>query len=139
MIALENARIARGLYHRFNLRDFESGILLISPTSEWRCVPRNQCYIGLQGYRKRADAWITAMPDLDLGVENVIATTDWVAAEYTGVGTHEGWWRESGFEMPPSGNRIRLSFCEIIRADGRRIHASRVYFDLTDLVRQMQA
>ena len=103
MNARKNERIARALYHRFNLRDFESGVLLISPNAEWECVARRRNYRGLKGYREMAETWITAIPDLDFDIVNLIATERWGAAEYTGTGTHEGWWRAPRWKIPPSG------------------------------------
>ena len=137
MNARENARIARALYHRFNLRDFESVILLISPTAEWECVARKRNYLGLKGYREMAESWITAFSDIDFDIVNLIATDQWVAAEYWGSGTHDGWWREQGRMIPPSGNRIRIAFCEVIRINGRKILSSRKYYDKAELLGQM--
>lgn len=137
MSAHENARIARALYHRFNLRDFESGILLISPTAEWECVARGRVFRGPQGYRERLDAWMAAVPDLDFDVVDLVATEDRVAAEVVGMGTHSGWWEESGRALPPTGNAVRIAFCEFMRVDGRKVLASRVYFDRGEWVSQL--
>ncbi len=137
MRARENARIARALYDRFNLRDFESGVLLVSPSAQWICMPGHRQFQGFGGYRKMVGTWIDACPDLCLDIVNLIATNEWVATEYVGTGTHAGCWRGPVRSVPPTGRVIRIAFCEVLRLDGRRILASRLYFDQEELYDQM--
>ena len=134
MTARENARITRALYDRFNLRDFESGVLLVEPSATWTCMQLR--YRGFSGYREMARRWIDAFPDWGLDIVNLIATNEWVAAEYVGAGRHEGDWRGPGLAIPASGNDVRIRFCEVLRV-GRRIEEARLYFDRDQLYEQM--
>ncbi|WP_354461990.1 ester cyclase [Mesorhizobium shangrilense] len=61
-------------------------------------------------------ARLTAMPDLKVAIEAVVADKDHVAASFVYSGTHKGVY----FGVAPTGRALRFTSCDIFRvADGR--------------------
>lgn len=60
--------------------------------------------VGPEGVKQFVQIFITAFPDLQFLVEDVIAEDDKVAVRWTFQGTHNGYLRD----IPPTGNSINI-------------------------------
>ncbi len=68
------------------------------------------------GHRAYSEVMMTAFPDIERTVEDLVAEGDKVVARWTAVGTHTGPFQG----MPPSGSRATSSGITVFRiADGR--------------------
>ena len=77
----------------------------------------------------------SAMPDLRVVVEDMIAEGDKVAVRYTLEGTHEG----ELFGVPPTGQRLSIKSISVERvSDGKIIEHWRVT-DSLDMMQQLGA
>ena len=77
----------------------------------------------------------SAIPDLRVVVEDIIAEGDKVAVRYTLEGTHEG----ELFGVPPTGKRVSIKSISVERvSDGKIIEHWRVT-DSLDMMQQLGA
>ena len=89
---------------------------------------------GVQRVKDAITRFRAAFPDLEIGVEDVIAEDDRVATRWTLRGTHLA---EFG-DFRPTGNRIEVSGITIHRAAGGRIVEAWVSWDTLGLRRQLR-
>ena len=57
--------------------------------------------VGIEAFRQFHSAFVEAFPDIEINLEEVIATDDKVAARFTATGTHQG----PLMGMPPTGKK----------------------------------
>src|SRR5437764_164045 len=62
---------------------------LVTPDVVYHSMPPGMPQ-GVEGYRALMSAFITAFPDLQLTIDDLIAEGDRVVARFTGRGTHQG-------------------------------------------------
>lgn len=137
MAAQENARIARLHPEAFNNRDFEPAVASLAPDGEWVNVATGQTFRGRDAYRQFLQAWATAFPDGRTEVTRVCAGENTVVLEFAGRGTHQGPFATPAGEIPPTGRRIDVPFCEVFDFRDGQLVAGRIYFDATTLLRQL--
>jgi steroid delta-isomerase-like uncharacterized protein len=139
MAAQENARIARAHFEAFNNRDFDREVDTLAPDTEWTNVATGETRRGIEGYRQFMQGWATAFPDGRTEVTRVCAGENTVVLEFAGRGTHNGPLATPAGEIPPSGRRLEVPFCEVFEFRGGRLAAVRLYFDSATLLRQIGA
>lgn len=135
----KSEQIARAHYEAFNRRAFDDGAALNAPDAVWRNVPTGEKFVGREGYKQFLSSWSTAMPDAKVEIETIVADSRGVAVTFTGRGTHTGVLRTPMGDVPPTGKRIELPFCEVIKIDRARgqIVSAEVYFDAATMMRQL--
>ena len=90
---------------------------------------------GPEGVKAVVSMFRSAMPDLRVVVEDMIAEGDKVATRYTLEGTHEG----ELFGVPPTGQRLSIKSISVERvSDGKIIEHWRVT-DSLDMMQQLGA
>lgn len=90
---------------------------------------------GPAGFKRNVAALLTAFPDLEWTIEDVIADGEKVAFRATGRGTHEG----ELLGIDPTGRTVTLSGIVIFRIDGGRVVERWAQFDTIGLLRQLGA
>ena len=60
---------------------------------------------GLEAYKQFLSMYITAFPDLQFTIEDIIAEGDTVVVRYTTRGTHQG----NFMGIPPTGKRVSVT------------------------------
>ncbi len=78
--------------------------------------------------------WLTAFPDTVSVVRDIIAEGDRVAARWTTQATH----RSEFMDVPPTGNRIDVTWFGIFRLSGGRIVESWDTFNVVEMMRQLR-
>ena len=86
---------------------------------------------GPEGVKGVVAMFRSAMPDLRVVVEDMIAEGDKVAARYTLEGTHAG----ELFGIPPTGKRLSVKSISVERVSGGKI---REHWRITDSLDMMQ-
>jgi steroid delta-isomerase-like uncharacterized protein len=86
---------------------------------------------GPEGVKAVVSMFRSAMPDLRVLVEDMIAEGDKVATRYTLEGTHEG----ELFGVPPTGRRLSIKSITVERVSDGRI---RDHWRITDTLDMMQ-
>lgn len=97
---------------------------------------------GMPHQRRGAKAWkenvaviLTAFPDLDFRIEDVIAQGDRVAVRMTFTGTHTGEFMGAS----PTGRQIEYASYEIYRFENGRIAEEWINSDILSLLQQVGA
>lgn len=132
-----NAALVREVHAAWNKRDFERIIALTAPEFEWVMMPSGQKFRGTDGMRQYAQGWATAFPDGRIEDTNVIAGDNGAVVEFTGRGTHTGPLMAPTGEIPPSGRRLDMPFCEIYRIKNGKIVGGAIYFDMATMLQQL--
>lgn len=86
---------------------------------------------GPEGVKGVVTMFRSAMPDLRVVIEDMIAEGDKVATRYTLEGTHEG----ELFGVPPTGNRLSIKSMTVERVSDGKI---RDHWRVTDSLDMMQ-
>jgi steroid delta-isomerase-like uncharacterized protein len=91
--------------------------------------------IGPAGVKRIVGELRSAVPDLSVMIEEMIAEGDTVVIRFTGSGTHRGAFRG----IPPSGKAVRFTEVGFLRLREGRIVTRRVAFEGASLVEQLGA
>ena len=86
---------------------------------------------GAEGVRQVVSMFRSAMPDLKVVIEDMIAEGDKVAVRYTLEGTHEG----ELFGVPPTGRRLSIKSIAVERVSDGKL---REHWRITDTLDMMQ-
>lgn len=133
----DTARTVRDLYEAFNRRDFDSGAQYILPGAEQINAGSGERFMGPEGYRQNMSRWATAFPDGQVELVNVLASDDVATVEYIGRGTQTGPLVTPAGEIPPTGKRVELRFCDVIRFQAGKVAGLSTYFDSGSLLQQL--
>jgi steroid delta-isomerase-like uncharacterized protein len=86
---------------------------------------------GAEGVREVVNMFRSAMPDLKVVIEDMIAEGDKVVVRYTLEGTHEG----DLFGVPPTGRRLSIKSIAVERVSEGKL---REHWRITDSLDMMQ-
>ena len=128
-----------GLVAAFNARDFDTLSRLVTPNYELVDVPSGTKLIGPEGQRRYWQGWLTAFPDGRIEDVRSSASPDGtVVTEFVGRGTQNGpLTAPGGQQIPATGRRVEVPFCQVARVSGGRITSARVYYDLATMLAQL--
>ena len=90
---------------------------------------------GLEAYKQFLSMYITAFPDLQFTVEDMIAEGDRVVARCTTRGSHQG----TLMGIPPSGKRVTITGISITRIANGKAVEDWVNFDTLGMLQQIGA
>jgi steroid delta-isomerase-like uncharacterized protein len=127
----------RKLFDGFNNKDYDAIEALVADDFELIDVGSGQKYRGRQGARQNAEGWLTAFPDVDIELLNVVASGDWAVAEAVGRGTHSGPMQTPMGEVPPTGTKVELHFCSVVKVRDGKIVEERDYYDAMTIASQL--
>jgi predicted ester cyclase len=88
---------------------------------------------GAAGLREEMTAFLTAFPDLELTLEDILAEDDRVATRITMKGTHTG----VLFGIPPTGRPVVMKANHIFRCDGGKIVQRHGQMDRLEVMKQI--
>lgn len=133
----DNAALVRNVHEAWNKRDFERIVALTAPECEWVMMPTGQKFRGPDGMRQYSQGWATAFPDGRIEEKDTIAGDNGAASEFIGRGTHTGPLMSPTGEIPPTGKRVEVPFCEIYRTKNGKIVGGGLYFDMATMLQQL--
>ena len=82
--------------------------------------------------------WRAAFPDGEVKVVNVITGADgWAVVEFLNRGTQTGPLHSSLGDFPPSGRKMEVRYCSVMRAQGGKVVEGRDYYDSASIARQL--
>ncbi len=130
---------ASQLVDAFNARDFDAIGKLVAPSYELFDVPSGTKLIGPEGQRQYWQGWLTAFPDGRIeDVRHSASADGTVVTEFVGKGTHQGPLAgPGGQQIPATGRRVQVPFCQVARVIGGQIASARVYYDLATMLAQL--
>ena len=62
---------------------------------------------------------------------------DWLAVEFVNRGTQTGTLHSSLGEFPPSGRRMEVRYCSVMRVQDGKVVEGRDYYDSASIARQL--
>ena len=93
----------------------------------------NGDYRGLDGYKELYSTYVTAFPDCQFTIDDLVAEGDKVSLGYTFSGTNTGPLQD----VPPTGNRVSVRGVSVSRiVDGRSVEET-VVWDTHGLLQQL--
>ena len=131
--------IVRSFYEAVNSHDFEKFTSFFADDGQFKDIATNRVYRGKNELRAMAESWVKALPDMKLQVSDVIGEGDVWCAELTMVGTHKGSFESPMGTISPSGKRISVPSCDVIRFRNGKIQSLNCYFAATILMSQIGA
>ena len=131
MSAEENKTTMRRYLDVFEQGNIELLDELLAPDYVNRTPATPDLPTGPEGVKGVVSMFRSAMPDLRVAVEDMIAEGDKVATRYTLEGTHEG----ELFGVPPTGRRLSIKSMTVERVSDGKI---REHWRVTDNLEMMQ-
>ena len=129
--------IARSAYAAFNARDWATLPSVFAQEIEMTVVPTGETLRGVAGVEQYMRGWIAAFGDARVEIDTLVQSGDVVVCEFRGVGTHTGPFRTPAGDIPATGRRVTISFCDVMRIGDGRIVSTRTYFDAASFARQL--
>jgi len=91
-----------------------------------------------ENFEESLGAYLRAFPDLHCELTNVIGDDEYFAYEWVGRGTHTGPLASPQGEIPPTGRRIEVRACSVIRLNAQGLIAEeREYWDMAGFMQQL--
>lgn len=133
MAKVDNAALVRRMYEAFNQRDLDAYDAYSAPDAKMTIVP-----FGTRlSLRQHAETFSSAFSDGHIEPTRFVAEGDWVVAEFTGTGTHDGTFRTPAGDLSPTSRRGELQFCEVFQFRDGKVVEARSYFDVMSLLLQL--
>jgi steroid delta-isomerase-like uncharacterized protein len=129
--------LVRSVFDAINQRDIERGAGLHADDAELVDVPAGQTRRGPEGFRQSMNYWLTAFPDGRVEIERLVVQNDTATVEYIGRGTQTGPLAAPTGEIPASGRKVELRFCDVVRLRGGKIAAVHSYYDAATMLQQL--
>jgi ketosteroid isomerase-like protein len=128
-----DAETVLSLYEAFNARRPQGWDDAFAEQATWREVPTGEVFEGREALRGYYERFAVAFPDGRCEDITVRAGDGFVVGEFVGRGTNTGPLVTPEGELPPSGVRIDIAFCDVhLLKDGRIIETHR-YWDTAPL------
>ena len=142
MSSQDTATTARTPYDLFNKHNSDSKWLdhaaaAASEDCELLNVPLSVTLRGLQGFKQFLQGWATAFPDSKVEITSLFATESQAVVEFIGRGTQTGPLMGPSGEIPPTGRKVELRFCDVHRIKNGKIVSLHSYYDALGLMQQL--
>ena len=129
--------IVRKWHESWDMRDPDRGTTVIADDCRFEDVARNEAQIGPQAYKDDYYRWREAFPDGECKVVNVITDGDWAMVEFVNRGTHTGPLRSSLGTFEPTGRKVEVRYCSVMRVEDGKVVEGRDYYDSATFLRQL--
>ncbi len=133
----ETERIVRIFHESWDLRDPQRGAAVIAVDCQFEDVARGEQLAGREGYLRDYHRWREAFPDGEVKIVNVIARDNWAVVEFVNRGTQTGVLHSSLGDFPPSGKRMEVRYCSVMRVADGMVVEGRDYYDSASIARQL--
>ena len=133
----ETEKIVRQFHESWDLRDPERGAAVIAADCNFEDVARSELLSGPEGYIRDYHRWREAFPDGELDITRVIVQGDWAVVEFVNRGTQTGPLHSSLGVFPPSGRRMEVRYCSVMRVADGMVVEGRDYYDSASIAKQL--
>ena len=133
----ETERIVRIFHESWDLRDPERGATVIAEDCHFEDMARGELQLGREGYKRDYHRWREAFPDGEVKIVNVIVQNTWAVVEFVNRGTQTGPLHSSLGTFLPSGRRMEVRYCSVMRVADGMVVEGRDYYDSASIVRQL--
>lgn len=126
--------IHRAAHAAFNGRDLHEAVRHFRPDTEYTDHARGLTTKGPAEFIDWMQGWIDAFPDATVEEARYIDSGDHCVATFQGRGTNNG----SMGNLPPTGHRMDIGMCEVLRFDSSgRIASGDIYYDTMSMMVQL--
>jgi steroid delta-isomerase-like uncharacterized protein len=129
--------VARAGYDAFNRRDFSALDKIFADTTEVINIATGERLIGIPGVASFMKGWIDGFSDARAVITSIRQAGDTVVCEFRGTGTHDGVFHTPMGDIPPTGKKVDVEFCDVMRLDRDRIVQIKTYFDSATFAKQL--
>ncbi len=133
----ETEKIVRKFHESWDMRDPERGAAVIAEDCHFEDVARGEILPGPEGYIRDYHRWREAFPDGELDITRVIVQGDWAVVEFVNRGTQTGPLHSSLGVFPPSGRRMEVRYCSVMRVADGMVVEGRDYYDSASIAKQL--
>jgi predicted ester cyclase len=92
---------------------------------------------GREGVTEYTMAWLRALPDARLTVNNELVVGDWVAQAFTFEGTHEATLAAPSGDIPATHRQLVGRGPQFLKIEDGLVTDARLYFDQVQLMTQL--
>jgi steroid delta-isomerase-like uncharacterized protein len=124
-----SAALVSSLYEAFNRRDLEGWLTPFAPGATWHEIPSGEVFDVPDGLTSYFHRFADAFPDGQCTNIRIREGAGFVVAEFTGSGTNTGPLLTPEGELPPSGKRIDIPFCDVHLVEEGRLLRTHRYWD----------
>jgi steroid delta-isomerase-like uncharacterized protein len=133
----ETERVVRIFHESWDLRDPDRGATVIAEDCQFEDVARDELQPGPEAYKRDYYRWREAFPDGECKVVNVIVQDNWAVVEFVNRGTHTGPLKTSLGTFAPTGRKVKVRYCSVMRVDDGKVVEGRDYYDSAGIMRQL--
>jgi steroid delta-isomerase-like uncharacterized protein len=129
--------VAKAEITAYNDKDWDAARQVLQPDCVYDEVATRRTMKGHDDILAAWKGWAAAFPDSRGTFESAFASGDTVTMELTWRGTHTGPLRTAEGETAPTGKRIEVRACQVVKVGGDRVSSIRHYFDMVTLLEQI--
>ena len=137
MSSQENTATIRHIFDSFNRHDLDQAVTYVTDDFELIDFVAGLTLQGPEGLRQWFQGFLTALPDANAELTNLIDAGDWLFSEHTGRGTHTGPLISPAGEIPPTGRSIEIQVAEVYEMRDGKLARMRAYYDSATMLRQL--
>jgi len=131
----ENIRLAEEQIALLNAHDLDRYLQRIDESYIGESEIMPEPVRGPAGVRRTLEMVLAAFPDLQLEVEQILASGDHVISRIRLTGTHEG----SYLGIPATNKRVSFKACNVVELRNGKAIRARLYADNASLLQQLGA
>lgn len=133
----DNAKLAKEGYDLFTKGDLNKLAQHFSDNATMTSMSTGEVMKGRNNVIGFIGNFRTAFPDMTLDVKRQIACADEVVTEFVAKGTHKGVFMTPNGDIPPTGRKVEVPLCEILKVKDGLFTDSHLYFDTLSLMTQL--
>ena len=142
MTAQDNVALVRTQLELFNSHQsdpawLDKSVADLADDFEQTDVPGGRTVRGPDGLRQLNLFFAEGFPDGRTEITNIFATEDQVVVEFIGRGTNTGLLHMPTGDIPPTGRRAELRFCNVLKVRSGKLVSSHIYYDVMTMLQQL--
>jgi steroid delta-isomerase-like uncharacterized protein len=133
----ETERIVRIFHESWDMKDPDRGAAVIAEDCQFEDVAREEAQPGPEAYKHDYYRWREAFPDGECKVVNVIVQDDRAVVEFVNRGTHTGPLETNKGTFAPTGRKVKVRYCSVMRVADGKVVEGRDYYDSAGILQQL--
>ena len=102
-------------------------------------APSGMISHGVEGMRQFLLGWVTAFPDAQLEITNLVGGPEWAVLEFIARGTHLGPLQGPTGTLAPTGRKAQHHFCQVFQFKNGKMVRHITYYDVLSMVQKLSA
>jgi steroid delta-isomerase-like uncharacterized protein len=142
MTAQDNVALVRSLFDLYNSNQsdpawLDKSVASVSEDLELVDTPSGRTLHGRDAYKQFVLFFAEGFPGSSTEITNVFATEDQVAVEFVGRGTNTGPLHMPTGDIPPTGGKLELRFCQVLGIKNGKLVSFHSYYDVMTMLQQL--